>query len=157
MATPTTPGLLSLPTFNYSYDPTRLQSNQDGSVGTTNFLGDYYGQMAGNYLPSIDAFSQANAGQMVSFDPNSLKSIEDFGLDAGKRGALRGNITRDTSHQFAPIGGDNTATDAEMYYDANGRGVFSGTEGQELFRRNETGAYDSAGVYHQDTTEDALN
>lgn len=169
--------LVELP--DWTYTPTEGLSGSSGE-----HLADYYGQMASNYLPQVDAFAQQNAGNMVAWDPNRFMTIEDFGYGTA-RGNLRGTVSQgyyigDTFHADTPAdlyvkGSDNN------YYRAFGdgeedkvnwmmvlRNIDPGTE-TELYRGtpqtplpgklvdyDPSGfTYESVGVYRKETPEEA--
>jgi hypothetical protein len=170
-----------MPTF--TYNSSGLVADENGMMGVTPFLQDYYGQIADTYLPTIDTFATDNAGKMVSFDPNQFMSSEDFGI-SNLQGGMRGGDLIQNSHDLSDVddSGFNTA-----YYikDANGQytnairllgpngmpqqGYSNVDEGTELFKRkladgtnddgtwnaNEQDAYIADGKYHRETPQEA--
>jgi len=162
-------GPLSLPDWQYaSGDLTSkrrglLDSNH---LGASDFLSSYYGQIANDYLPTLDTFAKENAGKMVDYNPNLFMEPEDFGF-ATHRADLRGvDITRG-SHDLSSS--DDYASDIPYYYlddDGGYRAAGTGEEGKELFTLNTpkygegsflTGpTYTSAGKYHEETPDEAI-
>lgn len=153
--------MITLP--DWAYDYSGLTGNE---LQANSFLKDYYGQMANNYLPSLDTFAQQNAGQMVGYDPNQFMSIEDFGLGTA-RGDLRNQDLIQTSHNLT-LGNDDQGNFSAPYYIKTPDGryqIATGNEGQELFTRSMSGptwdnpdgseVWTSAGNYHRETPQEA--
>lgn len=146
-----------LPDWTYDYSGFTGNKLQADSL-----LKDYYGQMANSYLPSLDAFAQQNAGQMVAFDPNRLMSIEDFGLSA-HRGDLRNVDLLKSSHDISTPTGDDAVA---PYYYLDDKGRYqaawntSELQGKELFsltqEYDQDPLYTSVGNFHKETPQEAV-
>lgn len=74
---------LSMPEFTWD-------GYQGDSFDKQAFLTDYLGDL-NNYGTTLNDFSTANAGKMISINPTAIRSIEDFGWGTG-RGDLQGEI-----------------------------------------------------------------